>query len=148
MNHTHSNKSRKNLTLYSNLCWFKGIRFYCKGCKFCCKSYKCSQINETTSCWKWNLFEIIFNYHCKQCLFKTLSDVLGITFITKLNIEVPKYPLSKFNLIKYANNIIIAHFWGVYMGNNLPENEPYKKETAIINLDDTNSLGTHWVCYK
>ena len=42
----------------------------------------------------------------------------------------------------------IANFRGVYMRNNLPKNRPYKKETAIINLDNKDSIGTHWVCYK
>ena len=34
------------------------------------------------------------------------------------------------------------------MRNNLPKNGPYKKESAIINLDDKHSIGTHWVCYN
>lgn len=34
------------------------------------------------------------------------------------------------------------------MRNDLPKNGPYKKEAACINLDDKDSEGSHWVCYK
>lgn len=34
------------------------------------------------------------------------------------------------------------------MRNNLPTNKPWKYESAIINLDDKDGPGTHWVAYK
>ena len=34
------------------------------------------------------------------------------------------------------------------MRNDLPKSGPHNKESAIINLDDKESAGTHWVCYK
>lgn len=33
------------------------------------------------------------------------------------------------------------------MRNGLPKHI-WRNETAIVNLDDTNGPGTHWVCYK
>ncbi|ORP56308.1 hypothetical protein [Vibrio cholerae] len=33
------------------------------------------------------------------------------------------------------------------MRNDLPK-KIWKNETAIVNLDDVNGIGTHWVCYK
>ena len=34
------------------------------------------------------------------------------------------------------------------MRNDLPKYGPHKKEKAIINLDDKNGPGTHWVAYN
>lgn len=42
----------------------------------------------------------------------------------------------------------IPHFRGVFMRNALPKNGPFKNESAIINLDDNDGSGTHWVAYK
>ena len=42
----------------------------------------------------------------------------------------------------------IPHFRGVYMRNDLPKSGPLKYESAIVNLDDKDGPGTHWVAYK
>lgn len=42
----------------------------------------------------------------------------------------------------------IPYFRGVFMRNALPNSGPRKRECAIINLDDKNGPGTHWVAYK
>lgn len=42
----------------------------------------------------------------------------------------------------------IPHFRGVYMSNALPRGGPLKYESAIINLDDKDGPGTHWVAYE
>lgn len=42
----------------------------------------------------------------------------------------------------------IPYFRGVFMRNDLPGSGPRKRESAIINLDDKNGPGTHWVAYK
>lgn len=42
----------------------------------------------------------------------------------------------------------IPHFRGVFMRNDLPKSGPRKNESAIINLDDKDGPGTHWVAYK
>lgn len=34
------------------------------------------------------------------------------------------------------------------MRNNLPQTKPLKHECGIINLDDKNGPGTHWVAYR
>lgn len=34
------------------------------------------------------------------------------------------------------------------MRNSLPKGEPWKCESAIINLDECSGPGTHWVAYK
>lgn len=34
------------------------------------------------------------------------------------------------------------------MRDNLPPNGPKKVESAIVNLDSVNGLGTHWVAYR
>lgn len=41
----------------------------------------------------------------------------------------------------------IPYFRGVFMRNNLPKSGPWKNESSIINLDDKNGPGTHWVAY-
>lgn len=42
----------------------------------------------------------------------------------------------------------IPHFRGVFMRNGLSKRGPFKHESAIINLDDNDGSGTHWVAYK
>lgn len=42
----------------------------------------------------------------------------------------------------------ISHFRGVFMRNDLPKSGAKIRESAIINLDDKNGPGTHWVAYK
>lgn len=34
------------------------------------------------------------------------------------------------------------------MRNDLPKNGPRRRESAIVNLDDKDGPGTHWVAYK
>lgn len=34
------------------------------------------------------------------------------------------------------------------MRNNLPSGGVHENESAIINLDDKNGVGTHWTCYR
>ncbi|CAH3024031.1 unnamed protein product, partial [Porites evermanni] len=40
----------------------------------------------------------------------------------------------------------IKHFRGIYSRDGLPHK--IRKECRIINLDDTQGSGTHWVCYR
>uniref|UniRef100_A0A6V7KSE1 Uncharacterized protein n=1 Tax=Bracon brevicornis TaxID=1563983 RepID=A0A6V7KSE1_9HYME len=42
----------------------------------------------------------------------------------------------------------IPHFRGVFMRNDLPAKGPRKYESAIINFDDKDGPGTHWVAYQ
>ena len=55
-------------------------------------------------------------------------------------------PLSKFDLIDWVKKLGIKHFRGIYSRDGLPHK--IRKECGIINLDDTQGSGTHWVCYR
>ena len=47
----------------------------------------------------------------------------------------------------WIDNLRIKHFRSIYSRNALPESIN-KKECGIINLDDIEGSGTHWVCYR
>ena len=53
---------------------------------------------------------------------------------------MPPHPLSNFEIQKYYENE--PKFDGVYSRNNFYE---IKDRTCIINLDEYESIGTHWV---
>lgn len=42
----------------------------------------------------------------------------------------------------------IPHFRGVFMRDDLPVSGPHHNESAVLNLDSRNGMGTHWVAYK
>lgn len=58
---------------------------------------------------------------------------------------LPSRALTNIDLIKYTKGV--KKFRGVFMRDNLPK-KPWKNECGIINLDDTEGPGTHWVAYK
>lgn len=60
----------------------------------------------------------------------------------------PNRPLTNIDLIKYAKIMKIPCFRGVFMQNSLPLDGVKVNECAILNLDDKNGTGTHWVAYK
>ena len=62
--------------------------------------------------------------------------------------KLPHRALSNFDLLKYAKKLKIPYFRGVYMRNALPKRGPLKRESAIVNLDNKEGPGTHWVAYK
>lgn len=62
--------------------------------------------------------------------------------------KLPRRALTDVDLSKYAKAMKIPHFRGVFMRNDLPESGPRKYESAIVNLDDKDGPGTHWVAYK
>ena len=55
--------------------------------------------------------------------------------------------LSNFDLEGWIDKLGINHFRSIYSRNALPD-KMYKKECGIINLDDIEGEGTHWVCYR
>ena len=59
----------------------------------------------------------------------------------KLNSLLPFHPLTKFEISEYYKNEPI--FNGVYSRNNLPK--IIKKGAYVINLDEYENMGTHWV---
>ena len=55
--------------------------------------------------------------------------------------------LSNFDLEGWIDKLGIKHFRSIYSRDALPD-KIYKKECGIINLDDIEGSGTHWVCYR
>ena len=55
-------------------------------------------------------------------------------------------PLSNYDLMDWVKRLGIKHFRGIYSRDKLPNK--IKKECGIINLDDIQGPGTHWVCYR
>ena len=53
---------------------------------------------------------------------------------------MPSHPLTNFEIEKYYQNE--PKFNGVYSRNNLPK---IKDGTYVINLDEYESIGTHWI---
>ena len=55
-------------------------------------------------------------------------------------------PLSNFDLMDWVKKLGISHLRGIYSRDGLPKK--IRKECGIINLDDIQGPGTHWVCYR
>ena len=55
-------------------------------------------------------------------------------------------PLSNFDLMDWVKKLGIKHFRGIYSCDGLLH--AITKECGIINLDDIQGPGTHWVCYR
>ena len=55
-------------------------------------------------------------------------------------------PLSNFDLMDWVKRLGIKHLRGIYSRDGLPPK--IRKECGIINLDDIQGPGTHWVCYR
>ena len=53
---------------------------------------------------------------------------------------------SNFDLFDWVKKLDIKHFRDIYSRKDLPKK--IKKECGIINLDDNQGPGTHWVCYR
>ena len=62
----------------------------------------------------------------------------GVDFVNK--------PLSNFDLFDWITKLGIKHFRDIFSRNGLPSK--IKKECGIINLNDIQGPGTHWVCYR
>ena len=55
-------------------------------------------------------------------------------------------PLSNFDLMDWVKKLGIRSLRGIYSRDRLPKK--IRKECGIINLDDIQGPGTHWVCYR
>ena len=55
-------------------------------------------------------------------------------------------PLSNFDLMEWVKKLGIKHLRGIYSRDGLPNR--IRKECGIINLDDIQGPGTHWICYR
>lgn len=54
--------------------------------------------------------------------------------------------MTNIQLEKFARNIV-PHFRGVFMRDKLPTKIRRTHESGIVNLDNNNGPGTHWVAY-
>ena len=61
-------------------------------------------------------------------------------------IQIPDKSLSNFDLIKYADDLNISNFCGVFMRDELPK-IPQQYECGIVNFNTSSESGTHWVAY-
>lgn len=55
-------------------------------------------------------------------------------------------PLTNLDIQKAAERLEIRNFRGVFMSNELPK-RVRKNECGVVNLESSEKLGTHWVCY-
>ena len=62
-----------------------------------------------------------------------------------LNISDDK-GLTNIDIYRYARELEIPYFRGVFMRDTLP-NKPYSKECGIVNFNTSKQPGSHWVCY-
>lgn len=60
--------------------------------------------------------------------------------------KLPTGVTTNIQLQRLAERMRIPFFRGVFMRNTLPAS-PWMNENAIINLDDIEGPGTHWVAY-
>lgn len=60
---------------------------------------------------------------------------------------MPQRALTNIDLIKYAKMLKIRNFRGVFMRDELPRSGPRRTECAIVNLDNSKGVGTHWCSY-
>ena len=54
--------------------------------------------------------------------------------------------LTNIDLYRYAQELKIDNFRGVFMRNTLPR-IPHQTECGIVNFNTSQQGGTHWVCY-
>jgi len=54
--------------------------------------------------------------------------------------------LTNVDIESYVKKLKIPHFRGVFMRDTLPT-KPKKVECAVINLNRSNEVGSHWVCF-
>lgn len=69
--------------------------------------------------------------------------------LCKMNVNVegvvlPNVPLSNFQLLNVEKKLEIKNFRGVFVRDELPV-KPGENECGILNLDDSDGKGTHWV---
>ena len=68
------------------------------------------------------------------------------SIISVEGVNLPNKALTNFELLDAVKKLKIQNFRGVFMRNDLPR-RPLKRESGILNLGDTSTNGTHWVCW-
>ena len=72
--------------------------------------------------------------------------IIGLLMMKVFDITIPDKPLSNFELERYAKQLKIQNFHGVFMKDTLPE-YPQNVECGIVNFNMHDQPGSHWVCY-
>lgn len=57
-----------------------------------------------------------------------------------------KRALNELDIMMFVQRLKIPHFRGIFMRDRLPK-KPRQRECGIINLDNNDGPGTHWVAY-
>ena len=55
--------------------------------------------------------------------------------------------LTNSDLVRYARELEIENFRGVFMRDTLPKHGPHYRECGVMNLNTSREPGSHWVCY-
>lgn len=79
----------------------------------------------------------------RRVIPKTVSCLLN----KKKQLIIPNKELTNEDLFTYVSCLKVPFFRGVFMRDTLPT-RIWKNETGIVNLDSSEGMGTHWVCYK
>src|SRR5688572_19599393 len=72
---------------------------------------------------------------------------MSYTTVKNINVEgiiLPNKPLTNLELLEAAKKLNIPNFRGVFVRDELPK-KPRRNECGIMNLDDSNGVGHHWV---
>ena len=62
-------------------------------------------------------------------------------------VVLPNHPLTNFELLDAAKKLNISNFRGVFSRDELPK-KPRRTECGVLNLDDSNGSGSHWVVFS
>jgi len=74
---------------------------------------------------------------------------MSSTSVKNIDVEgvvLPNHPLTNFELLDAAKKLNIPNFSGVFLRDELLK-KPRRKECGILNLDDSNGVGSHWCCF-
>jgi hypothetical protein len=71
---------------------------------------------------------------------------MGVKQIDVCGVVLPNIALSNVDLIEAAKKLNINNFRGVFLRDELPK-KPRRTECGILNLDDSNGTGSHWVTF-
>ena len=64
-----------------------------------------------------------------------------------LGLQIPNKSLSNFDLTKYADDLDISNFRGVFMRDKLPK-IPWPRECGIVNFNTSFQPGSHILVQK
>ena len=80
------------------------------------------------------------NFHYENIRYR-----MEIVHVSGINIPIKS--LSNFELDDFAKQLNIKNYCGTYCRNELGPKTFRYCECGILNLDDSNGNGTHWVCW-